>query len=206
LNEPPAEEGVAKRLQRSIALMQFQALARHCRALKGRFATPSEAGGSDLARKQLLKPAPVEGGRAPFVHVRTAREPSPNEGWASLSAPCGSLAEPMESTAPGFSQGFRRLAQTRVSRLAEPREVTAPGFRQGCGFLAETRVSRLAEPREITAPGFRQGFEPPSNRLSPAVAPFGLSLARAPGALRYSDGGSTRPSRCRRPRLWGKNC
>jgi hypothetical protein len=35
----------------------------------------AEARGSDLPVKRLLKPAPVEGGRAPFVLVRTESEP-----------------------------------------------------------------------------------------------------------------------------------
>jgi hypothetical protein len=35
----------------------------------------AEARGRDLPWKRLLKPAPVEGGRAPFVPVRTEGEP-----------------------------------------------------------------------------------------------------------------------------------
>jgi hypothetical protein len=40
----------------------------------------AQARGSDRPVKRLLKPAPVEGGWAPFVHVRTTQEPRPQRG------------------------------------------------------------------------------------------------------------------------------
>ncbi len=113
----------------------------------------AEARGSDHPVKRRSKPAPVEGGRAPSVHVAPAREPGPDEGRASLSAPCGSLADLMESTAPGFSRGFRRLA--------EPMESTAPGFSQGRVRLAASM-------------GFSSGAR------SPDRAPRGESQGRVP--------------------------
>jgi hypothetical protein len=67
-------------------------------------APPTQVGGSQFQVKRRSKPAP-RWGRAPFVHVRPAREPSPNEGWALLSAPCCFLAKKLELTAPDFSRG-----------------------------------------------------------------------------------------------------